>query len=467
MGTTIALLMGAGCTEPDTQLVATLMRRSAPVLTVASTDRGPDASGTAIGWHDGHLLVAWAAVNAVSPVPNSMTRDLHLQWWSLDGVPESLDEMVGVMVGYRTNWILEGDALVSPDIGDPLARAPQVWDRDRVWFLRAQFGQPTSWRQVSVRLAAQPNMGFIAVGLSLGTGDGIPGALPATGTSHGVQGLLAGMPGEADCDISQDYQRLMLIDEAALTETVETAASPVCLPTGEEELARAVDTGDPWLFTLDDGSLGAVYRMNIRSLALVYSRIDPITHAITPPVAVGNPPALVAGFAPGGWQPRAAVAPGGRIIFVERFVPEVAWSGARLCVRIGVFDDDGSHAHDAPWQLACRHGGAITEWAELFSVREGVVLVWSERTGPAELVTARAVPDRLATINAVLLTRDGRRGSEILQIVRHDGSDPPEQFGDYEPMIAGEGERVVVGWVDPRGTPGLYVSSFDVVPDGP
>lgn len=458
----------AGCAGSDTEIIGSLEPRSEATLIIASDARGPYMPGTGIGLQNDRLLVSSVVVNDVPFDFAAMTFDLHTRWFALDGTALSDDENMGVTVGYRNQWVRAAAGLSSAHYGDPEARVPQVWDRDRVWFLDAQFGQTTEARRVDIGLADQRTFQSPVIHLPVAPNDGM-GTVPTARRGSAALGMIAASPEAENCTYQQNYQRLIALDGASARGVVASHVDPLCQPDAEVDFLRRAEVGDPWLMDLGDGELGLLFRWNAAGLALCYARLDPETLQPSTPVAIGNPPFL--GLTRGGYQPRGAAAPGGRVIAIERHVPGRPWDEGRMCQRIVVLDADGSNAHDAPWQLPCHRttpGNLVTPYVEAVAVPTGVVLVWSERTGPVDLAGARMSSQRSTAVLAVLLTRDGRRGSSVLELVRHDAADPADTFFDLMPVVAADGASVVAGWLDPTLTPpGLYVRGFDVTSPAP
>ncbi|MCZ7687312.1 MAG: hypothetical protein M5U28_54675 [Sandaracinaceae bacterium] len=188
--------------------------------------------------------------------------------------------------------------------------------------------------------------------------------------------------------------------------------------------------------------------------------------------ALASQPIAVGGLPPhssvdGGNQPRA-VAFDGRVLFTERRGSE------NTCHAIRVMDDDGTGAHDAPFQLPCypwtevqwTAERPITASVELVQVPGGALLVWTEHNHVPSGYITRDVPWSEG-IYAVLLDRDGRRGSEVQRVSDAEATAlrPTPRTEDFGPVVrelsiaaAAEDDHVAVAWYDRRsGAEGIYV----------
>lgn len=184
------------------------------------------------------------------------------------------------------------------------------------------------------------------------------------------------------------------------------------------------------------------------------TQLNPHTfQPISPPRRVGRTPARRHGV---GFYPSATVV-SGRLIFTERSSRD-----GNTCHLLRVADEDGSDAHDAPWQLPCFRAGSesdlITTEPLLATVGDRAILVWDQRTGPERIESVAALSEYDEGIFAVVLTPDGLRGSEIVRVTREDSSvTASDRPGSFLPSIAVEGDSVVVTWADVRPELAMHV----------
>lgn len=227
-------------------------------------------------------------------------------------------------------------------------------------------------------------------------------------------------------------------------------------------LDRAVRTatGAPTLFDPGDGTIGALVRMGAADdVGLRLIRFRPDGTLVAPPRLVGQGHAQGTG---GGLLARVARVPGNRLIVAERD------AGENDCHMLTVMTRDGSESDPAPWQPPCvgttgyTEGEARTAWVELVEVPGGAVFIWEE----APYVGLRLTDEDTwyEHINAVLLTPEGKRGSEIITVTAPQSTvvGPIGPYpGTYAQHFVGhadsDGNHVAVVWTDLRAdAPGLY-----------
>jgi hypothetical protein len=230
-------------------------------------------------------------------------------------------------------------------------------------------------------------------------------------------------------------------------------------PAGESE----GDVLDMHVASLADGELGSLF-LSTRSSgrgggdrAYYYMHADLLDGS---GFRVQREPVVVAehrGGADDGHQPRMTRVSGGVL------AATLSTDTFTRCQTLRTFLADGSNSHETPWQLPCRRNDTLdVHYVEMASLPNGsALLVYSLR--PSSSVDD--VED--AIIEAVVLTPEGRRGSEIVRVT------PPEARGlpirGFAPLATGrptlflEGARAWVAWVDARAdAPGLYWTTLDI-----
>jgi len=232
-------------------------------------------------------------------------------------------------------------------------------------------------------------------------------------------------------------------------------------------------TGAPTLFDPGDGTIGALVRMGgADDIRLRLLRFRPDGTLVAPPRLVGQGDAQGAASS-GGILARVARVPGNRLIVAERD------GGGNYCHLLTVMSRDGSDSERAPWQPPCVgsesgivEGQPRTTWVELAEVPGGVVFIWEEAPYVGLYLTDSDV--WYERIHAVLLTPDGKRGSEIVTVTAPQstvvGPIGPDEGTNIERHFVGhadsDGNHVAVAWSDlRRDAPGLYARHLRCVVD--
>ena len=231
-------------------------------------------------------------------------------------------------------------------------------------------------------------------------------------------------------------------------------------------------TGAPTLFDPGDGTIGALVRMGAADdIRLRIIRFHPDGTLVTPPRVVGQGEAQGPASS-GGLLARVARVPGNRLIVAERD------GGGNYCHMLTVMARDGSESERADWQPPCvgksgyEVGQARTTWVELVEVPGGAVFIWEEAAYVGLYLTDQ--DPWFQHINAVLITPDGKRGSEIVTVTAPEstvvgpigsveGTAIPQHFLGHADS---DGNHVAVAWGDLRAdAPGLYARHLRCVVD--
>jgi len=253
----------------------------------------------------------------------------------------------------------------------------------------------------------------------------------------------------------------------AIRATVFTRAS--CTDTRER---------DPHSFGLvhrSDGSIGVLHRVGtpVAGGYVHYLAVDDTGTITVPQTLVGSDEqgtASDSGFDLHG-------VPLGEHSVLYRELSDGVYAGANmLCYRLRAFDDDGSNAHDTPFQLACMRSERVTRSERLLELTGGyAALAWAERPrlGRDDNLTQITLSTPWDEgIYLTMIRPDGRRGSEIMRVTgegstimgtaldrRTETSGPYP--GDMTVSATSEGDRVVLAWRDERvDAPGIYLRSY-------
>jgi hypothetical protein len=258
-----------------------------------------------------------------------------------------------------------------------------------------------------------------------------------------------------------------------------------CL-TNRGRAGRDFRNGAPRLFDAGDGTVGVLLRIeqaepsdatveddSAMALQLMYARPD--GSVVRAPRRIGKSQAGGLSL-DDGYLARVAKVPGGLLV-----MDRDSAVGVNGCHRLLWVSRDGECVEDAPWQLPCmrrrnprgtvEEGDFDTRWVELLEVPGGAVLVWHQFRNPGLFVT-RDDPWEEG-LYAVLLTRRGQRGSEVVRVTL------PESTGLQFPVgairqpaavmvahAASEGPRVAVVWQDlRRDAPGVYLRTLECTVD--
>ncbi|MCZ7687313.1 MAG: hypothetical protein M5U28_54680 [Sandaracinaceae bacterium] len=409
-----------------------------------------ELGGIAVGLLDEHTLVEWMRPGEEHLVVPT------IQWLDSDLRPAGAPVELGL--GYRipSQWVREGNALLAQVWATPTFDI-EVRDDQWVHLWRAARppGLPSS-EPVAVDATMTPDRLYAAIYLGLpNVQEGYQGRLPL---AAGVAGTLATVGvGGPQCGT-----------ESVLRLHGFRADFPMARTLSLEEPCDiySLAPSNPWLFNLGP-DIGLAFRRGsaVEGGLVHYARLAGDGMVVSDPVEVGGLPPHSS--VDGGNQPRA-VAFDGRVLFTERRGSE------NTCHAIRVMNDDGSGAADAPWQLPC-YGWSelqrvpqrrVTASVELVAVPGGALLVWTEHSFIGSTYITRDYPWDEG-VYAVLLDRDGRRGSEVFRVTDSEATalSPVERTEDYGPVLreltiaaAAEDDHVAVAWYDRRsGAEGIYV----------
>ncbi len=416
-----------------------------------------ELGGIAVGLLDEHTLVEWMRPGEEHLVVPT------IQWLDSDLRPAGAPTELGLGTRLPSQWVRAGDALLAQVWATPTFDI-EVRDAEwvHVWQARRPPAPPTSQR-VDVHATVTSDRLFAMIYLGLpNVEEGLQGRLPILATPTGALGVVGALPGE--CESESVHRLLTFTSSTRDTRPLPIPSDGFCDP------LFVLPPSNPWLFEID-GDFGMLLR---QGWAVGAEPRDGLVHFVrlaadgslaTQPIAVGGLPPYSS--VDGGNQPRA-VAFDGRVLFTERRGSE------NTCHAIRVMDDDGTGAHDAPFQLPCypwtevqwTAERPITASVELVQVPGGALLVWTEHNHVPSGYITRDVPWSEG-VYAVLLDRDGRRGSEVQRVGDAEATAlrPTPRTEDFGPVVrelmiaaAAEDDRVAVAWYDRRsGAEGIYV----------
>ncbi|MGE0792162.1 MAG: hypothetical protein AB7S26_41200, partial [Sandaracinaceae bacterium] len=194
-------------------------------------------------------------------------------------------------------------------------------------------------------------------------------------------------------------QTLHLID-LAMTEARPVEWAAECDDTGTIQS----DAELPWGVALSDGNIGIFFDVRAQMLPRRYVVVTPDGQVVHGPVVVGatDREYVHRGNVLSGEAARV----GRHVLFVEGGTVEVS------CHSIRIIDEDGSNAHDAPWQLPCGY----TSFVRLQALGEYAAVTYSETfvTNPEDPTPS---DHRFsATVTFVLLDEDGQLASEPVEV---------------------------------------------------
>jgi hypothetical protein len=245
-----------------------------------------------------------------------------------------------------------------------------------------------------------------------------------------------------------------------------------------QELPNTAKVSNIELASLNDGSLGALFRLGSGEGRgdVHYLRLTRDLEPIYPVQRVGG--RWTHFTTETGYQPKAAALGDARVLWTERtgWTEGAGGSSYNVCQELRIMGQDGSMAGPAPYQLSCRSDDTyVTKNTELLPLPDGrAALVFGERRddggpGPPYPRITSAFPWQEG-IHLALLTSDGLRGSEIADVTDAAATalTPVERTEDSGPVAndfafaaASDGDEVVVVWQDARaGSPGIYGRRF-------
>jgi hypothetical protein len=389
-----------------------------------------------VGLVDGHILTLWNENRALS---RRLGLDVYGQWFTSDGERMGARFFLGHSTGIRFRMASRDGSLHFAFVGNgPLDDADEPDDEQLLRVAQARPGEAPTMREVAIDLAER-RVASNTIG-----NQGWRGGIPARDTPLGVQMMVEASANLDGCFDSTGAARGFLLTPDTVRADYAQWHEPVCAENAAGSFALVHTSGSRlgWVFRSPRGSPQAVY----------YAQIDTAhpPFASTPTIVGGDPQRLAPEGLP---QLFAAYAGLGRILVAHHESDHRI--SATTCFRLRVVSDDGSDAHDAPWQLPCLREGFerwVSPLVDLEETSRGALLAWSERSGPR---TVGFGTDPVATVRLrmALMNSNGTRGSDIIDVVRHDNALPVE----YVPMLAVEGEDIVVSYFDPLADPpGLY-----------
>jgi len=290
-------------------------------------------------------------------------------------------------------------------------------------------------------------------------GVGPEGKLPIA-----ASGFLLSAVGATPSSCGRDgFRQIHLVDEVG----VGTPLSPgLCS-------AAVPETGNAWLFDVDDETVGMLYRQHpVNDGRIRFLRLRADGTPESEPVVVGLDLGDTFSTVDGGFQPRA-VATATSVLFTERY------GAANTCHVLRIMALDGTRVRDAPWQLPCRSydlddlrsSRRVTASVELLALEQGALLIYAEHSFAGAGTITEAFPWSEA-IHAVLIDAEGRQGSDVVTVTDASATalDPVPRTASDGPFarsfVVGAdaaGSRAVVAWYDRRPEhPGIYVRELRV-----
>ncbi|MGE0787945.1 MAG: hypothetical protein AB7S26_19885 [Sandaracinaceae bacterium] len=177
-----------------------------------------------------------------------------------------------------------------------------------------------------------------------------------------------------------------------------------------------------------------------------YVVVTPEGEVVRGPMTVGSRVRRFDNFLLGFHQTRA-VRLGSTILFAEGL------EQAHECTGLRVMHEDGSDAHDAPWQLPCREeGGPFLSWVDMVVLGEHAAIVWSEYAG------VHGDPTTETRVRMALLDADGRLASAPITVTRSSTASP---FEGIRTSLWVDGEQLLVSHAVPEG---LFVDTIGCAP---
>lgn len=453
----VGALLVAGCAS-DTHIIGRCELASGARAVVADGERSLTPVHQSVGRLGELTLVSWAELQARD---DEIFATFYARWLddSLQRTAEDIRLGRSPRNYHRPQWVPVDGALQAQVWVDPEEQFPPILPEYAVHHCAIEPPPEAAARCDRIQVPTSFGDGVSVFGIGgWGTSAGIEASIPTAVQDGQVWGAMAGIPAECGSYLI-NLQRLMVFREG------DESASPVfwdrprCDPSDDTQ-----ETSNPYLVPLGERGMGVLLRVGFLGEPPADGQVKLLTldenaEPIGPPVDVGSDHDRTT--VDGGNQPRG-VAVGGRLLFTERRGPE------NDCHALRVAKLDGSGAHDAPWQLPCirRPGRWKTASHALLEVPGAAVLVWGERTR-IDTLGVTADTDYEERIRAVLLTPEGKRGSEIVTVTdpaatvlssyprTEDDGPLPRDF----PVAAGAGDggEITVAWRDERaGAPGIY-----------
>ncbi len=420
----------------------------------------------ALGTVDGHTLRI--SVRALSA---SETSDMEysMQWFGQDFAPETGAVVLGTgHPSSRSTLVRHGDSLEGQFYIDPTGDLPPRLAVDLAGIWRFTPGQP-----------AEPTLIELPVSHDryVPTWDPDPPGISVADLSSGNQGkmpivvigdqAIAGIEAIPEsCGGYYANLRRNLLFTADKTQFFLPTNDP-CQILPNDSMATNIQ------LVPVAGEIGVLFRLgNPGDDAITlqpvgghvhFMRVNTDLEVTLSPVLVANPrwghPSLDSGY-----QPKAAVVTGDRILWNERH--DLFNHTGNMCQRMHVMDADGSHVHDTPWQLPCdgNRDRYFTASSELGSLPSGdAIIAWGERNAYGMLnawgTTITSSTPWTEGIQLAMITPEGRRGSAIVSVTAPESTSlgPTPRTADRGPFprdylvyMAVDGDQVVIAWDDQR-----------------
>ncbi|NOY92876.1 MAG: hypothetical protein GXP55_16955 [Deltaproteobacteria bacterium] len=438
---------------------------------------GPSGAFTmAFGSVDGHTLLIWGVA-----LEASETSDVRYaaQWFDRDFVAESDLMTIGTgRPAHRSRLIAYAHALYGQFYIDPSASVPplQALDAAGIWrFAPGEAAEPTLVDLPLSRDRYRPDWDLPAPSLSYAEiSAGSQGELPIVELADEIIAGVTAIPASCGGSYANLYRNLLFTERSQFF----LWGDDPCLVLPNDLVATNIQ------LVPVAGEVGVLFRLGnpgddpvtLRPVGghVTYMRVNADLELTVPPIMVGNPnwghPSVDSGY-----QPKAAVVAGDRILWNERR-DAFNFSG-NMCQRMHLMDADGTHVHDTPWQLPCdgNRRRYFTSSSDLRSLPSGdAVIAWGERNayGMLDAWNTRVTSSTPWTegIYLTMITPGGRRGSPVVTVTppestrlgnaprtADDGPNP----GDYLVQMAVDGDQVVIAWVDQRpDAPGVWARHF-------
>jgi hypothetical protein len=443
------VMVVAGCGRGDVDIIGRCELLTDAVRPLDEEPRFPAPEfAPSVGLLDGQAWVTWMVWEGTSRLDSNHWVQWG-RWYDEAWAPLGPPHFLGERPNHRSQWVRHGGELVGQTWVDPEG-VPEPLEKERVHRVRVPppgAGEPWLERIEVPASEVCPDCGLVGLG-DFGTNPGFEqGLLPAAVGFGDVWLVFGASPAPCAYDrATPRWHRLHLV--RGPSSTVAEAMlfeEGVCEP---RETGSDAET-NPMLVPLDDGALGLFYRRGVSGGdgLLRYVPLAADGQVVGEPRVVDGRPFHTQG---NGFQPRAVAVPGGRVLLMERRAP----SG--VCPALRIMNADGSRARDAPWQLPCirtsedgdRSSVLRTQSVALVPVPGAAVLVWGQQRSFSDIQ-----PDE-AGVFAVLLTPEGRRGSEVVMLTELSGvsGGPGITVG-----ADAEGDEVAAVWWDSRSLPDVGV----------
>lgn len=431
----------------------------------------------ALGTVDGHTLRISARA-----LDTSETSDMEysMQWFDHDFAAETEAIVLGTShPSFGSTLVRHGDSLEGQFYIDPTGDRPPRPAVDLAGIWRFTPGQPAEPTLVALPVSHEryvpswdPDAPSIsAPGLSSGNQGTMPIVVSSERSIAGIGAIPASCGGyyanlQRNLLFTRDKSQFFLPpdDPCQVLPNDSMATNIQLVPIGNEVGV---------LFRLGNGGDDPVTLQPVGG-HVHFMRVNADLEQTLPPVMVSNP-SWGHNSVDSGYQPKAAVVAGDRILWNER--RDAFNFPGNMCQRVHVMDRDGMHVHDTPWQLPCdgNRERYLTASSDLRSLPSGdAIIAWGERNAYG-MLGAWGTPITTSTpwtegIYLSMLTPDGRRGSPIVTVTLPESTSlsPTPRTADRGPYprdylvnLAVDGDEVVIAWDDQRpDAPGVWARRF-------